>query len=181
MNNYLTSRQIWSIGIATVIIGFPVLFVWDKFYSHTTLESGNGSSILANSDKETIGDAGLTLVYQYDNNFNIVGVNGLIGIEELMADCDSRIAKVVVDKVEYKEGSDIITGFYAKKLASKKMDYFFSIDSDVVDRTLNKLSKLDVQKLIRKGEHLIVVYQVCGSGGFTSARDIFKWSALNNP
>lgn len=172
----------WSIGIATFIIGLPIFFVWDKFSSHTALESGNESSILANcNDKETIGDAGLTLVYQYDDDFNIVGVNGLIGIEELMHDCDQRIANIVVDEVKYEGVSDVITGFNARKPTSKKIDFFFNIDSADIYRASDKITKSDVQKLIHKGAKLIVVYQVCGSGGYFFVRDIFKLSALNNP
>lgn len=47
MNNFLTSRQMWFIGIATFIIGLPIFFVWDKFSSYTATqkidESGNKS------------------------------------------------------------------------------------------------------------------------------------------
>lgn len=37
MRNHLTSRQIWSIGIATIVIGLSLVFVWDKFSSPTVI------------------------------------------------------------------------------------------------------------------------------------------------
>ena len=95
--------------------------------------------------------------------------------------CDQRIADIVVDEVVYDGASTTIAGFRAKKPAPNEMYALFSIDSKAVYSALPNATRADVQKLIGKGARLIVVYQVCGSGGYISVRDIFKKSAINNP
>lgn len=121
------------------------------------------------------------LVYQFDSKAKIIGINALVGIDAPMADCDQRIADVVVDEVVYQGASNIVEGFRAKKPAPNEWYALFSIDSQAVYSALPNASRGNVQKLISKGAKLIVVYQVCGSGGHVSVRDIFKKSALNNP
>ena len=124
------------------------------------------------------------LVYQFGSK-RVIGVNGLVGIETPMVDplenCSQRIAEVVVDEVVYDGASDIIAGFRAKKPAPNEWYGMFTIHSDAVYGALSNAARGDVQKLINKGARLIVIYQVCGSGGHVSVRDIFKKSALNNP
>jgi hypothetical protein len=125
------------------------------------------------------------IIYQYGDKGKIVGVNALVGIEEPMLaqgdNCDQRIAEVVVDEVVYEGASDMITGFRAKKPAPKEWYGIFKIDSKAIYNSIQRAVHQDVQKLINKGARLIVVYQMCGSGGFVSVRDIFKKSAVNNP
>ena len=125
------------------------------------------------------------VIYQFSDQAKVIGVNALVGIEEPMLapgdNCDQRIAELVVDEVVYEGTSEKITGFRAKKPAPREFYGLFKIDSDAVYGALPNAARSDVQKLINKGARLIVVYQVCGSGGFLSVRDIFKRSALNNP
>jgi hypothetical protein len=124
------------------------------------------------------------LIYQYGDNANIVGVKALVGIEAPMVapgdNCDQRIADVVIDEVVYEGKSDIIAGFRSKKPAPNEWYGLFSIDYRAVYDTLPNATRSDVQKLIKKGAKLIVIYQVCGSGGQVTVRDIFKKTAINN-
>lgn len=126
-----------------------------------------------------------SIVYQLDNRAKITGVNGLVGIEEPFTkrgdNCSQRIADLVVDEVVYKGDSDMIAGFRATKPAPNEWYGIFHIDSDALYKAISNTTKSDVQKLIKKGAQLIVIYQVCGNGGFVSVRDIFKQSSINNP
>lgn len=125
------------------------------------------------------------LIYQFGDKGKIVGVKALVGVEAPMIapgdNCDQRIADVVVDEVVYEGASDTVAGFRARKPAPNEWYGLFSIDSKSVYAALPNATRADVQKLIGKGARLIVVYQVCGSGGYISVRDIFKKSAINNP
>ncbi|ARU30757.1 hypothetical protein CAP31_03065 [Sulfuriferula sp. AH1] len=125
------------------------------------------------------------LVYQFGSNGKVIGINALVGIEEPMVEigdnCDQRIADLVVDDVVYERSSETISGFRAKKPAPNEINALFTIDSKAVYGALPNASRRDVQKIISKGSRLIVVYQVCGSGGYFSVRDIFKKGAVNNP
>jgi len=125
------------------------------------------------------------IVYQYGKAFNVIDINGLVGIEAPMVDpgdgCSQRIADLTVDEVVYNGVSDSIAGFRAKKPAPKEWYGLFTIDSDAVYGALSKNEAYDIRRLIKKGERIIVIYQVCGSGGFASVIDIFKKSAINNP
>lgn len=129
--------------------------------------------------------AGPGLVYQFGDKAKIVGVNALVGIGEPMVspgdNCDQRIAEVVVDEVVYEGATDTIKGFRAKKPAPNEWYGIFTIDSKAIYDALPNATQGYVQQLIKKGEKLIVIYQVCGSGGYAFVRDIFKKSALNNP
>lgn len=124
-------------------------------------------------------------VYQFGSNGKVVGINALVGIEKPMVEvgdnCDQRIADLVVDEVVYEGLSEIISGFRAKKPAPNENYVLFTIDSKAVYGALPNAARRDVQKIINKGSRLIVIYQVCGSGGYFSVRDIFKKSAVNNP
>jgi hypothetical protein len=125
------------------------------------------------------------IVYQFNDHAKITGVNGLVGIEEPYTkpgdNCDQRIADVLVDEVVYEGASDMIVGFRAKKSAPKEWYGIFRIDGNAVYKALPNATHSDVQKLIKKGTQLIVIYQICGSGGFVNVRDIFKKTAINNP
>ena len=125
------------------------------------------------------------IIYQYGSNAKVIGVNALVNIEDAMVEpgdnCDQRIAEIVVDEVVYEGASEIITGFRAKKPAPNEFYALFTIDSKAVYDRLPNTQRRDVQKIINKGSRLVVIYQVCGSGGFLSVRDIFKKSAVNNP
>jgi hypothetical protein len=126
-----------------------------------------------------------SIVYQLDNRAKITGVNGLVGIEEPFTkkgdNCSQRIADLMVNEVVYKSDSDMITGFRATKPPPNEWYGIFRIDSDALYKAIPNTTKSDVQKLIKKGAQLIVIYQVCGNGGFVSVRDIFKKSSINNP
>ena len=124
------------------------------------------------------------IVYEYDTHARVIGVSAIVGIEAPMIEvgdnCSQRIADVVVADVVYRERG-VITAFRAKKPPPKEWYGEFRIDSNAIYRSLPNAKHLDVQKIIHKGAHLMVIYQMCGSGGFASVREIFKNSAVNNP
>lgn len=125
------------------------------------------------------------IIYQYGSGAKVIGVNALVGIEAPMVEpgdnCDQRIAEVVVDEVVYDGVSEMIAGFRAKKPAPNEYYALFRMDSKAIYGALPNPARLDVHRLVNKGARLVVIYQVCGSGGFISVRDIFKKSAVNNP
>lgn len=183
MNNYLTLRQKYSIGTAVGIIVLAGFLVWDNslfifdindFKRYLGLGRAMGENRVAlptiTSESPVFRPS---FAYQHDSEFNETGVNGLVAIDGYMQDCGQRIADVIVDKVKYNAGK--ISGFI-----TKRPDFDFIIGSEADHFAMENKLNLDMQKLIYKGAHLIVVYQVCGSGGFTYPRDIFKWDALNN-
>jgi hypothetical protein len=126
-----------------------------------------------------------SLIYQYGPGAKVIGVNALVNIEEAQTEsgsnCDQRIAEVVVDEVVYEGVSTMIAGFRAKKPAPKEWYVLFRMDSRAIYQSISNAASADVQALISKGARLVVIYQVCGSGGFVSVRDVFKKSAVNNP
>jgi len=128
-------------------------------------------------------DAGIE--YQYGNKLKVTGVNAIVGIEEPMTapgdNCSQRIADVVIDEVVYDGASDMVAGFRAKKPAPREWYGIFRIDTDALYKSIPNAAHNDVLKLIKKGASIIVTYQVCGSGGFVSVRDIYKKTAVNNP
>lgn len=125
------------------------------------------------------------IIYQYGPGAKVVGVNALVGIEAPMVEpsdnCDQRIAEVVVDEVVYDGASEMIAGFRAKKPAPNEYYALFGMDSKAIYGALPNPARRDVQRLVNKGARIVVIYQVCGSGGFISVREIFKKSAVNNP
>jgi hypothetical protein len=125
------------------------------------------------------------IIYQYGSNTKVIGVNAIVNIEDAMVEpidnCDQRIADIVVDEVVYERASEIITGFRAKKPAPNEFYALFTIDNKALYDQLPNPQRRDVQRIIGKGARLVVIYQVCGSGGFLSVRDVFKRSAVNNP
>lgn len=129
--------------------------------------------------------AGAGLVYQYGDKSQGRAIIAIVGIEEPMIapgdNCSQRIADLVIDEVVYDGASDTILGFRAKKPPPKEWYGIFRIDSRSLYREIPNADRAEVLKLISKGTHVIVTYQVCGSGGFVSVRDIFKKSAINNP
>lgn len=139
------------------------------------------SVVLTSISTLALADVGLE--YEYDSHFKVIGVNGLVGIEDPLTDpieaCSQRIATVVVDSVVYETNSQKITGFKAKIPAPMKSNMLINLDSDQIYKSLAKKAQPDVSKLIRKGADLIVTYQTCGSSGYASATNIFKKSALN--
>lgn len=124
------------------------------------------------------------LVYQYGPHKK-VEVRALVGVEEPMTapndNCDQRIAEVTVADVAYNGTSDMISGLRATKPAPNEWTGLFSINSKAVYDAIPDVTRTDLQKLIHRGARLIITYQVCGSGGYASIRDVYMASSLNNP
>lgn len=125
------------------------------------------------------------IAYQYSPSptLNIVGVNAIVNLEEAYKDCDQRIADLVIDEVVYEGASDTVIGFRAQK-PGKKTDTWYGLFTMSTESLYGKLSNAErrnVLLLVKKGAKVIVAYQVCGSGSFSSVRDIYAKSAINNP
>ncbi|WP_319585298.1 hypothetical protein [uncultured Desulfobulbus sp.] len=119
------------------------------------------------------------IVYKYDNFAQPTGVKAIIDIEETDTQCDQRIALITVEEVLYEGSSEQVEGFRAK-LSSDKIDYLFSIyNNKAIYENLPNAARRDVLQLINKGSNLLVDYQVCGSGGFFSVRNIFSARFVN--
>lgn len=120
-------------------------------------------------------------IMTYDEHANITGINALVGITEFDPSCDQRIASVVVDEIVYDGDSDTIVGFRAQKPGPRPWYGIFRIDHEQLFNALGRPAQVDLQKLVHKRAPLIVIYQVCGSAGIISVREIFAKGALNNP
>lgn len=59
MNNYLTSRQIYSIGFAAIIIGLPIFFVWDEFSSRPVIDERQSDDSKSSVPIEKFGSTSL--------------------------------------------------------------------------------------------------------------------------
>lgn len=94
--------------------------------------------------------------------------------------CSHRIADVVVDEVVYEGASSIIVGFRAKKPAPKEWYDLFRFTSSAYENLSNS-NRHYVAEVVKKGQRVIVVYDVCGSGGFIYIKELFKKTAVNNP
>ena len=127
------------------------------------------------------------IVYRFSPKFEVIGVNAIVDLEPAMTEsgsgCEQRIADLIVDEVVYEGASDIVIGFRAQKPGSKANTWYglFSMNTKLLYRKLPNPERHNVQLLVKKEAKLIVVYQVCGSGGFSSVRDIYAKAAINNP
>ena len=129
------------------------------------------------------------IVYRYSTppKLEISGVNGIVELEAAMTEpgsgCEQRIADLVVDEVVYEGTSEMLIGFRAKKPANGSSEWYglFSMATKALYQNLSNAERRNIQQLIRRGAKLIVIYQICGSGGFASVRDVFAKSAVNNP
>ena len=133
--------------------------------------------------------AGPGIVYKYTKppKTDIVGVNAIVDLEsaetEQGSSCDQRIADLTIDEVVYQGASELIIGFRAMKPANGSSEWYtlFSMTTKELYEKLSNAERRYPQQLVKKGAKVIVTYQVCGSGGFVSVRDIFAKSAINNP
>ena len=125
------------------------------------------------------------IIFNYNDKLKIDEVIAIVGIDELMVapgdNCDQRIADIVIDEVVYDGASDMVAGFRAKKPAPNEWYGIFRIDTEALYKPIPNVGRHDPLKLIKNGANLIVIYQVCGSGGYVFVRDIFKKTAINNP
>ena len=126
-------------------------------------------------------------MYNYSSKFEVSGVNAVVDLEPAMTEsgsgCEQRLADLVVDEVVYEGASDIIIGFRAQKPGSSAKSWYglFSMNTKSLYQKLPNPERHNVQQLVKKGAKVIVTYQVCGSGGFSSVRDIYAKTAVNNP
>jgi len=102
----------------------------------------------------------------------------MINIEEAMTapgdGCTQLINEVVVSEVTYDGSSEIINGFRVNPAKNIKSITLYRISSD-------KMTSYDndqLQRIVKKGARLIVLAQICGSGGFTSVREIWLKNAI---
>jgi hypothetical protein len=137
--------------------------------------------------KPALAEPGIVYSYSPPPKFGVTGVNAIVNLEEAQTEdgsgCEQRIADLVVDEVAYEGASDIVIGFRAKKPGNNKNEWYglFSMNTQALYRKLPNPDRRNVQLLVKRGARVIVVYQVCGSGGFASVRDVYAKSAVNNP
>jgi hypothetical protein len=107
----------------------------------------------------------------------------IAGLQGAYVDCDQRLADLIIDEVVYRGASTTVIGFRAKKPGADKGITLFEMDTYELYRRLGRLPEYagpgyaenrDVQKVIRKGQRVLVVYQMCRSGGEKHVRDVFQ-------
>lgn len=129
-------------------------------------------------------EPGIVYRYAISPKLQIVGVDAVVDLEpaETGNNCSQGIAETTIDEVAYEGTTDIIIGFKAQKpgTASNAWYGLFRMATSVLYRKLPNAERHYVQILIRKGARVIVVYQVCGSGGFVSVRDVWARAAMNS-
>ena len=148
--------------------------------------SNLATAVLAAAPFLAVAQPGISYRYGPPPKMEIIEVTAIVDLEEAMTDaknCEQRIADLVIDEVVYEGTSEIVTGFRALKpgVGTKPWYALFEMDTKALYRNISNSERRNVQMLIRKGAKIIVSYQVCGSGGFISVRDVFLKSAVNNP
>ena len=129
------------------------------------------------------------IVYRYSSSpkVEVIGVSAVVDLEAAMTEtgsgCEQRIADLSIDEVVYEGASDIVIGFRAQKPGNGTNTWYgvFAMDTKALYRKLPNPERHNVQLLVKRGAKVIVTYQVCGSGGFASVRDIYAKSAVNSP
>ena len=108
----------------------------------------------------------------------------LVGLQEAFNDagCSFQLGNFIVDSIAYEGTSNLVAGVRVLRLASltsKPKDddvpYLITIDT-------SKLSEADkgwIPKMVRRGSRLLISFNLCGSGGFESARDIYRADGLD--
>ena len=125
--------------------------------------------------------------YRFDAKSRVIGVNAIVDLESAMTEpgsnCSQRIADLVIDEVVYEGASDTIVGFRAQKPGITANTWYgvFSMNTKRLYQNLGNAERHRVHELVKKGAKVVVAYQVCGSGGFASVRDVFAKSAINSP
>lgn len=127
------------------------------------------------------------IVYRYGPKLDIIGVNAIVDLERAYTEkgdsCEQRIADLVIDEVVYEGANEIVIGFRAKLPGNNTNELYglFTMDTTSLYKKLSNSERRNVQLLVKKGAEVVVTYQICGSGGFISVRDIYAKSAVNNP
>lgn len=102
----------------------------------------------------------------------------LVGVEEAFTDpldnCTQHITNVIVDEVAYDGPSESIAGFRVDPEKSTNGVTLYRLGSTNI--TSGQMREL--RNLFRKNARLIVLAQTCGSGKFTSIREVWLASAV---
>lgn len=102
-----------------------------------------------------------------------ITIKGVVGLEEPMELCEQHIRELSVQDVIYHTNSDYIVGFRAKKKERNFPLPLFSMKTDELYANSGNVARLYLHQIVYSGAEVIVTYQVCGSGGFISVRDVF--------
>ena len=115
--------------------------------------------------------------FEYDSNGNVIEVMGFVGLQDPYRDCEQKISNVIVDEVVYEGISRIIGGFRGRMTGHPYGTHvLFHID-DLYSKISNAEMSF-IPEIIKKGAALIVIYHVCGNGGYHHVRGLFKGAAL---
>jgi hypothetical protein len=95
--------------------------------------------------------------------------------------CEDHLGFFAVDSVAYDGVSEIVGGIRVKAILNpmsrpKDDDVPFLIRIDT--SKLDEVDKGWLSTLVKKGSKLLIAFRRCGSGGFDSARDIYKADSL---
>ena len=143
------------------------------------------ASILAIFSTIACGEPDLVYLYASSPKVEAASVNGIVDLvpadTTFGSGCEQRIAELTIDEVVYKGENDDVIGFRAEKPGGDGIEWLYTMNTAKLYEKLPNARRHDVKKLVKKGKEVIVTYQVCGSGGFTSVRDIFAKTAINHP
>lgn len=123
------------------------------------------------------------IVYRYSPapKVKAIGVQAIVDLEPAMTEtgsgCEQRMADLVIEDVVYDGASDRVVGFRAPKTGLG----MFKMETDKLYKSLSNAERRAPLLLIRRGAKVLVTYQMCGSGGFISVRDVWDKSAINRP
>lgn len=108
----------------------------------------------------------------------VAGINtpvALLNLEAPFTDCRQQISEIVIDEVSYTGTSEIIEGFRVNPSQASNGITLYRINNNTI--TSGQMRELN--NLIRKKAHLFVLSQTCGSGQFTTVRELWSKRALN--
>lgn len=107
----------------------------------------------------------------------------LIGIEDPASEvgCENHLGFYAVDGIAYVGVSDLVGGIRVKSIANPmsaprngNTPFLITIDSS----KMTEVDKSWLATLVKRAGKVLIAFNRCGSGGFDSARDIYKADAL---
>ena len=98
----------------------------------------------------------------------------MLDLEKPFTDCRQQISDIIVDDVVYNGASEMIEGVRVDAAKSTNGITLYRISNTNI--TLGQMRALNL--LVVKGAPLIVLSQTCGSGRFTTVRELWSKSVL---
>lgn len=127
----------------------------------------------------SLSSAETSIAYEYPLHGRDKKIMGIVSNETV--GCSRRIMALTIDSVDFLPGTDEVTGFRAeiKNARGERQIHLFQFEENSLYKKLPNSERPVIQNLIRRGEQVIVTYDICGNGGYFYVHDIFSRQAIN--